>query len=413
MTIAEDLDADTNAWLIKAGLQGSRQGELFAGLCERLLEGGIPLLRAYTVQRTLHPIYRGHGYQWHRDDGIEEANFDRSQDNGAQFQRSPFFHMLTTRSTFYRERLIGRNEPSRFELIEELRSKGATDYMAFAVSFAPDEASFADGEQSGRPLAGVITSWATDAAEGFTDDAVAVIEAVLPSYGLAAKAVATYRMSADVLATYLGKDAGRRVLEGGIDRGDLQTVRAVIWYFDLQGFTKLSESHPGDQVIAMLNDYFGVVVDVVQQHGGDVLKFMGDGLLAIFRFEDDDHACCSALDAADELVGRMTTLSRARETMNEPAAPFNLALHLGDVLYGNIGGADRLDFTVVGPAVNEAARIEAMCRPLERDLVISAAFARAVHSKRERIVSLGRYALRGVREPQELFTLVAPEFAAP
>lgn len=412
MAIAERLDSDITAWLLEAGLRGGGQGALFEGLCERLVDGGIPLMRAFTVQNTLHPIYRGHGFEWVRGAGVAEANVERNEENPDRFQDSPFFHMLESRSTHLRERLTGRNAPSKFPMLEGLRASGATDYLAIGVPFAPHDEDFAELQVSGRPLTGIMTSWTSDDPAGFSDPAVSVIERAMPAYSLAAKAAATYRMASDVLATYLGKDAGRRVLEGRIARGDLQTIRAVIWYFDLQGFTKLSEANPSDQVIAMLNDYFGVVVDVIERHGGDVLKFMGDGLLAIFRFEDDDHACCSALDAADELMGRMTTLSQARAGMEEPAATYNLALHLGDVHYGNIGGADRLDFTVVGPAVNEAARIEAMCRPLERDLVISATFAHAVHSRRERIVSLGRYGLRGVREPQELFTMVAPEFAA-
>jgi adenylate cyclase len=180
----------------------------------------------------------------------------------------------------------------------------------------------------------------------------------------------------------------------------------------LQGFTKLAETTPGDRMIAMLNDYFGAVVGVVEAYGGDVLKFMGDGLLAIFKFVDDDSACCSrAIAAADELLGTMATINERRGAEDLVLTNFSLALHLGDLMYGNIGAEDRLDFTVIGPAVNMTARIQAMCRPLEQDLIISSAMAASAVRERKRIVSIGRYVLRGIPEPQELFTLVAPEYA--
>jgi adenylate cyclase len=166
-------------------------------------------------------------------------------------------------------------------------------------------------------------------------------------------------------------------------------------------------------MIAMLNDYFGAVVGAVEAYGGDVLKFMGDGILAIFKFADDESACCSrAIAAADELLGIMATINDRRGVEDLVCTNFSLALHLGDVMYGNIGAENRLDFTVVGPAVNMAARIQAMCRPLEQDLIISSAMAESAVRERKRIVSIGRYVLRGIPEPQELFTLVAPKYAA-
>ncbi|MDH3742191.1 MAG: adenylate/guanylate cyclase domain-containing protein, partial [Hyphomicrobiales bacterium] len=199
---------------------------------------------------------------------------------------------------------------------------------------------------------------------------------------------------------------------GEIERGSTQTIKAVIWYFDLQGFTKLAETTPGDQMIAMLNDYFGAAVGAVEAYGGDVLKFMGDGLLAIFKFADDDSACCSrAIAAADELIATMATINNRRRAENLVFTKFSLALHLGDLMYGNIGAQDRLDFTVIGPAVNMAARIQAMCRPLEQDLIISSAVAGSAMREHKRIVPIGRHVLRGIPEPQELFTLVAPPHA--
>jgi adenylate cyclase len=318
--------------------------------------------------------------------------------------------MLQKGMSELRERLIDGNEPSRFPVLEEFRAQGATDYFASAMSFG--QVTIGSGIDPDDPPEGMISSWTSDAPKGFSDSDIGAIKGLLPVLGLALKSASSYRTVHDLLAVYLGRDAGRRVLSGDIQRGSLDTIRAVIWYFDLQGFTKLAETTPGDRMIAMLNDYFGAVVGAVEAYGGDVLKFMGDGLLAIFKFVDDDSACCSrAIAAADELLGTMATINDRRGAEGLVLTNFSLALHLGDLMYGNIGAEDRLDFTVIGPAVNMTARIQAMCRPLEQDLIISSAMAASAVRERKRIVSIGRYVLRGIPEPQELFTLVAPEYA--
>jgi adenylate cyclase len=310
-----------------------------------------------------------------------------------------------------RERLMDGNEDFRFPVLKEFRAQGATDYFASAMTFG--QATIGPGTDPDNPPEGMISSWTSDAPKGFSDSDIDAIRELLPVLGLALKSASSYRTAHDLLGVYLGRDAGERVLSGDIQRGSLDTIRAVIWFFDLQGFTKLAETTPGDRLIAMLNDYFGAVVGAVETYGGDVLKFMGDGLLAIFKFADDDSACCSrAIAAADELVGTMATINERRGAEGLVLTNFSLALHLGDLMYGNIGAENRLDFTVVGPAVNMAARIQAMCRPLEQDLIISSAVARSAVRERKRIVSIGRYVLRGIPEPQELYTLVAPEYAA-
>ncbi len=191
------------------------------------------------------------------------------------------------------------------------RAQGATDYFASAMFFG--QATIGPGTDPDDPPEGMISSWTSDAPKGFSDSDIGAIKGLLPVLGLAIKSVSSERTAHDLLAVYLGRDAGRRVLSGDIQRGSLDTIRAVIWYFDLQGFTKLAETTPGDQMIAMLNDYFGAAVGAVEAHAGDVLKFMGDGLLAIFKFADDDSACCSrAIAAVDELLGTMATINDRR-----------------------------------------------------------------------------------------------------
>ena len=403
--------ANISAWLVKKGLRGATQTALLEGFCERLVSAGIPLQRAHARQRALHPVFGAVGFDWLRDGGrATREDYARVSEPHERWLRSPIYYMLQTGMSELRERLLDQVEPSRFPDLEEFRAQGATDYFASAMFFG--SATIGPGTNPDDPPEGMISSWTSDAPKGFSDSDIGAIKELLPVLGLALKSASSYRTAYDLLAVYLGRDAGERVLSGDIQRGSLDTIRAVIWYFDLQGFTKLAETTPGDRMIAMLNDYFGAAVGAVEAYGGDVLKFMGDGLLAIFKIADDDSACCSrAIAAADELLGTMTTINDRRGAEDLVLTKFSLALHLGDVMYGNIGAEDRLDFTVIGPAVNMAARIQAMCRPLEQDLIISSAMAGSAVRESKRIVSIGRYVLRGIPEPQELFTLVAPEYA--
>jgi len=403
--------AAISAWLLKEGLRGATQTALLQGFCERLVAAGIPLQRAHAGQRALHPVFGAVGFDWHRDrDRATREDYARVSEPLGRWLKSPFYYMLQKGLSELRERLLDGNEPSRFPVLQEFRAQGATDYFASAMFFG--QSTIAPRTNPDDPPEGMISSWTSDAPKGFSDRDIGTIRELLPVLGLALKSAASYRTAHDLLAVYLGRDAGERVLSGDIQRGSLDTIRAVIWYFDLQAFTKLSETTPGDQMVAMLNDYFGAVVGAVEAYGGDVLKFMGDGLLAIFKFADDDSAGCSrAIAAADELLGTMAAINDRRGAEDMVLTKFSLALHLGDVMYGNIGSEDRLDFTVIGPAVNMASRIQAMCRPLELDLIISSAMAGAAVRERKRIVSIGRYDLRGIPKSQELFTLVAPEYA--
>jgi adenylate cyclase len=206
------------------------------------------------------------------------------------------------------------------------------------------------------------------------------------------------------VTTYLGRDAAERILRGEIERGQVKTVRKVLWFSDLTGFTKIADTLPREQLLDLLNAYTDSLVGVVHDHGGEVLKFMGDGVLAVFSGAQD-HACQRALDAAESARSAVAQLNQERLAAGLPVTNFTLALHEGEVLSGNVGSQERLDFTVVGPAVNEVSRIQAMSRSLDQPILVSANFALACGDQHERLVSLGRYALRGVGRPQELFTL--------
>jgi adenylate cyclase len=250
---------------------------------------------------------------------------------------------------------------------------------------------------------GLYSSWATAAEDGFTDLQMALLKRSTPYLALAIKSVSLTRMTGTLLRTYLGRDAGQRVLNGRIVRGATDRLDAVVWFSDLRGFTRITDTAP-EQVIPLLNDYFDAIVSAIHEHGGDVLKLIGDGTLAIFTAEDRAQACRSALSAAIAARAGIVELNARRVSHGKPVTEMYLGLHVGKVLYGNVGSRERLDFTVVGPAVNEASRIAAMCRSVDQTLLVSSAFA-GVGDIRQRLVSVGRYALRGVAHPQELFTL--------
>ncbi len=398
-------------WLTREGLRGADPADLLHGFCERLVAAGVPLMRCHVAQSARHPVLGGIGYNWHRA-GAENPRevYDHTPTPRENWRASPFFHMMQEGQPVLHRDLRQPGVGDEFPLFAELIAAGGTDYYAVTLGFADHP--FDAPVNPNNPPDGLIASWTTDAADGFTDAHIELIDATLPALGLALKAAATDRMARDLLEAYLGRDAGQRVLSGDLRRGSLDSIRAVIWCFDLQGFTKLAETTPAPLLIDMLNDYFDAVVTEVEAQGGDVLKFMGDGLLAIFRFADNDDACCDAIAAADKLRTTLADIRRRRIDADLPRADFSLALHLGEVMYGNIGARHRLDFTVIGPAVNMAARILDLCRPLEHDLLISGPLADAAVRDRARIVCIGRYVLRGVAAPQELYTLVGPEYAA-
>ncbi len=316
----------------------------------------------------------------------------------ARWRASPFFGMLRTGESLLRRRLTAASE-SEFPVLGDYRAAGMTDYVAIIDRFA--------AEGTIGEMDCVYSSWVTARADGFADADIAALTRVVPTLALAVKAVALARMTGTLMETYLGRDAGRRVLSGRIMRGVTERIDAVIWFSDLRGFTRITDSAPA-QIIPLLNDYADVIVSAIHAQGGDVLKLIGDGILAIFAAADRARACAAALAAATAARSEVAKLKERRARGGLPVTDMYLGLHVGEVFYGNFGSTERLDFTVVGPAVNETSRIAAMCRSVEQPVLVSEAFAN-VEGMRRRLVSVGRYALRGVAQPQELFTLDSAE----
>jgi len=397
-----------SAWVTEAGLIGRTESELMAGFCRRVVDAGIPLSRALVILDTLHPIYEGRAFLWRADRPAttEIVEYGRTNEGEAaeNWRRSVFFHLLQSGEKMLRRRLIA-GDPVDFLSFKQARDEGMTDYLALIHRFAEEGVI---GEMDC-----VYSSWATDAMQGFDATDIAALQRLAPFLNLAVKSAALGQMAGNLAETYLGRDAGRRVMGGRIVRGVAEKIGAVLWQSDLHGYTRISETVAPEQIIPLLNDYADVVVSAVHGHGGDVLKLIGDGTLAIFAGDDREQACLAALAAAARLRQEVDKLNRARSQGGLPTTQVYLALHVGDVFYGNVGSKDRLDFTVVGPAVNEVSRILAMSRSVDQDLLLSGGFADALSDRMRRyLVSVGRYALRGVAQPQELFT-VEPGFTIP
>jgi adenylate cyclase len=395
---------ETHIWAVQAGLRGAAAYELFDGFCQRLVIDGIALWRAYAAMETLHPQWDGYGYTWRRDlNAIQPEQYGHGGEDAPQWLNSPFYDLIRRARSgedepSMRRRLEVGPEQRDFPVLDEFFAAGATDYFGRLFSFGKD------GDRSHGT--GIVYSFMTDRRGGFGDDDIALLQATLPGLSLAMKADAGHVIASGLLGTYLGEDAGRRVHAGAVERGSVSSMRAVLWYADIRGFTATTDAAPGPIVIDLLNDVFETLTAAIRTRGGQVLKFIGDAMLATFSLEGDPAETCQrALGAAAEAMQSLDALGAARVAAGLPGVSVDLALHLGEVLYGNVGAADRLDFTVIGPAVNEVARIEALCEPLGRQVLVSAEFVAADRRAGGALESLGFHALRGVRERKEIFAL--------
>jgi len=384
-------------WIAEAGLAGLSETATLEGFCERALQVGLPLARANVVIDTLHPVYEGRAFVWKcktRKTSLTE--FGRGTVDMHRWESSPYYYLELSGESVLRRRLTADTE-KEFPIFPELRADGLTDYVAITNRFA------AEGIVGDMDC--VYSSWATDAPAGFGDADVTDLCRLMPLLALTLKAASLARIAGTLVETYLGRDAGRRVLAGGIARGVTDRIEAVLWFSDLRSYTRISDSAAPDEIIPLLNDYADAIISAIHEHGGDVLKLMGDGTLAIFTVENRSEACRAALAAAHDARRTVAAVSHRRAETNLPMTDMYLGLHIGEVFYGNIGSEERLDFTVVGPAVNEVSRIASLCRSVEQPLLVSSAFASALGASRSRLVSVGRYALRGVARPQDLYTL--------
>jgi adenylate cyclase len=405
--------ADLYVWTMEAGLHGATAAELFDGFCRNLVETGVALLRGHVSTQTLHPQWTGYGYTWHRKlNTVREQQFARAAAPSEAWLQSPFFHLIARARAgepvpTLRRRLAQGPEQRDFPALEEFFADGATDYFAAVYTYGL-KGDPAHGE-------GVVLSFASAAPDGFADADIMLLEATLPGLALALKAHSGHVIAANLLGAYLGADAGRRVHSGSVVRGAADSLHAVVWYADLRGFTAVSDRWPATEVVDMLDDAFECLTAPLRERGGQVLKFIGDAMLATFAIDGEREAdvCRRALDAAQEALQRLGQNNARRAQDGLPVVDADIALHVGEVLYGNVGAADRLDFTVIGPAVNEASRIEKACDELDRRILASERFARAGDFCGGHLAPLGSHVLRGVSQPQTLYGLIEGPGAAP
>jgi adenylate cyclase len=376
-------------WLISDARRITEPAAFLAALAGELRAHGVEVARATTGVPILHPQVFSFSVLWELDKGTTERRYRLTADSLPIFENSP------TRIVYEGGGPV-RCDPTappqegEFGILADLRRDGITDYIAL-------NAPFSDGSSK-------FLSLATRRRGGFAPEEIALFAAMMPAVAVNLEVQALRRTAKTLLDTYVGAQAGSRVLDGAIKRGMGETIRAVIWLCDLRGFTALSEALPRDALIAMLNGYFGAMCQAVEAHGGEVLKFIGDAMLAIFRIGMEEAADASgqALAAAFDAEAAIAALNAQRSSAGEPALDYGLALHVGDVLYGNIGGEGRLDFTVIGPAVNLAARLEGLCHQLGRRPLMSQEF---VAASGVRARELGEFALKGVSAARAVFAL--------
>lgn len=379
-------------WLLTEGRRASGVPDLLDAFCRRLGEAGVPLVRCALSLAMLHPQIRVMSHYWRRNQpGVESVERVHGTENSEEYRVSPVAAILQADVEAMRFRLDRMEGPMPYPVLAEFKAQGLTDYVLMVLYFT-----------GGRRN---LLSVATDRAGGFDTGDLALIDGTLPAFGAVLEALALRHLAATVLDTYVGRQTGMRILSGDIRRGSGANVRAVLWYCDLRGFTSLADRLPLDELIGLLNGYFEIMGGAVEARGGEILKFIGDAMLAIFPLEDNDtgaDTCTKALDAAEEALSGMAARNAERAFWGQPTLRCGIALHIGDVLYGNIGSAARLDFTVIGPAVNLVNRIEGLCKSLDRPVLTSAAFADACGS---RLVSVGWHPVRGLSDPVEVFGL--------
>ena len=386
---AIDVDAIA-AWLVDGARSAARSEDVLTEFCVRLTASGLPLWRAAVYVYTLHPDIVARRFLWRPGQATDVAEASFAMAKAEELSTSPIAHIRTTGESI-RRRVGDPDCPIDFAFLNELRQEGVSDYLGLPLRFTNGEIH--------------VATFTTRQAGGFTDAEVGALERIVPPLARVAEVRALRRTAINLLDAYVGRKAGERILGGRIQRGDAEAIRAVIWLSDMRGFTKLADSLPPQSLLAILNTFYDGLVPAIEAEGGEVLKFIGDGLLAIFHIADEGEvgdACARALRAAR----RAKKAIEALPPVGDPNAPtqlrFGLALHVGEVLYGNIGAGSRLDFTCIGPAVNLAARLEKIAAKLGRTIVGSDAFARRLP---EDFFELGAFELAGFRSAETVHGL--------
>jgi adenylate cyclase len=381
-------DSDVVHWLTNETRDERFIDNIFAELCIRLRQAGLPLKRATLHILIQHPQWLGARIMW--ADGMREAELarvDHDVRERSEYIGSPANEIhdgaTEVRENFERDPALGRQHA----VYDEMRARGLTDYVAWPLYHTLGKRHF--------------VTFATDRPGGFDDAHLASLLSVLPVLALVSEIRVKNRLARTLLETYVGSHAGELILAGATRRGTGTTVSAAIMICDLRDFTKISDNWPRDDVIDLLNGYFDAMSEPVARHGGEILKFIGDGMLAIFPLSQP-QACANLLRAVSEARQAMIALNENNRETGRAPLNYGIGIHVGDVMYGNIGSRARLDFTVIGPAVNMASRLEALTKQLGRTVLLSRAFADLVKGDFE-LERVGEHPVRGFNDPIELF----------
>ena len=386
-----DRVSDIADWLVDGASPTAALDQTFKKLCEDLCARGIPLWRVAMFVRTLHPDFFGEAWFWRRGAEVVVQQGRHSFRTSDDYLNSPILQTYRAGQPV-RQRLTQPPSTDESSFFGEMRGEGVTDYLAVPLAFT-------DGSLHG-------ISWSTKEPGGFTDAQLIALQWVTRPLARLAEIHALRHTAGNLLDAYVGNNAGARILAGQIRRGDADEIRAAIWLSDMRGYTDLSDQLPPQTIVKVLNRYFDCQVPAILEQGGEVLKFMGDGLLAIFPIAADDfdidEVCRRVLTAARATYSNVDAMNTAEGAKLARELRFGLALHVGEVLYGNIGGAGRLDFTCIGPAVNLVARLEKVAAQLGRTVIASAGFAQHCRSE---MAELGEFSVAGFAAPQTAYGL--------
>ncbi len=376
-------------WLLRHASRSLGAEGLLERLCLLLREYKVPVSRASLNVHTLHPEIFVRNIVWSVERGTSSEtilHFDLLQ---PIFKDSPVA-LIYRGAGPIRRVLDGPNAQLDFPICRDLAESGSTDYLILPLNFSDERRTY--------------VSFCTEAPGGFPEEGIAALIEIAPYLAIRMELASAYYATSSLLQLYLGRNAARRVLAGNFKRGRGDSIDAAIWYCDLRGFNAIAEHHSQSQVVEILDSYFECVADAIRDAGGEILKFIGDGVLAIFDFAEQDAevACQRAVQAALAALEGVERFNASRTRGDDPLK-MGVALHAGSVLHGNVGSRERLDFTVIGPAVKEVSRLEPLCRTIGVPLVMSHRFVE-LYSDSD-LVGMGRFVLRGVRDPQEVYSL--------
>ncbi|WP_162917285.1 adenylate/guanylate cyclase domain-containing protein [Dongia deserti] len=387
-------------WLAEGGLRNRPLSDLFNGFTQHLIEGGVPIARAYFGMSTRHPLIQAFDMTWEPDGALYHTQFDHGWRRRSAWTDSPLRHMIMEHLPRMRRLLQGPDAVVDFPVLQELAERGFTDWYGAVTGFEAESILETPGSL------GMACSWSTERPEGFSVEDLALVNRLFPIFAVSIKASVLPIITRTLLGAYIGSDAAQRVWSGATNRGSIEHLEAAIFFSDLRGFTAFAEQASSELVMSTLNRYFDSVGAAITSEGGEILKFMGDGVLATFA-QPDANVCEQALRAARAAVHNISSLEQAGAGVG--GLDLGIALHKGEVLYGNVGTTERLDFTMIGPAVNEAARMEKLTKSLGCAILASDSFQAGLAESRGLLQPAGTHALSGLTAPRTLYRVVLDE----